>query len=649
MSLYHRAELAALTPTALPPVEDLARGADVLSIDQRTVAIVPHGDAKNKLELRLVFAAGRVTERQVYDPAAKKGLQTEKIEQAKPAAAPNLKPDLSKLVVLPLPYRTVAWAEAKTGVAGTPKRKLTDDEDALLTAALFAAASSDLNPPKAFTSFVNDRVGRTQRPTGLNVLLRACGDVSAHFAKSQSNESPDAVLASYLDHAAAQIPNASQLAKRDGLVREMAALHDIWVSWLNGPYRNSALQSDDGWKRTREFIERNRHNTLGWLALVVSAPYRNQNQQAWQSQAEAWQLFDSHPLYGYTARYERMRCLVNGGMPNTARMVFDDLYRQSLDAGFIPPLDISVKMLPANEMGVSWGIMLVKTATDLARNKHGFEALAVAEQCRMLGEPMLAREVLAAIEPEIKEAAPSLHLAAAMFLARLGDRDRADEYLTPVLKAGHFANQPLVWRLAADLAGQRRNTSRLASYLEKALDLEWEQMPETVDVQALRADYETLLNAYRQILTAHQETDTKVPANLVARIIKAADRWRAIDPDPSKACQIAARMLREQGETDLAWEYLTSPISLNPNEAAPFQGLAEELKGNNEPVLAERAYAAAFAAEPTNAQYLMDRANLLQQMGRRNEARAVLRKLADGTWQPRFDAVKNQARAMIQD
>ena len=43
VSRFHRAEIAELTPWALPPAEDLARGADVESIDAHTVALVPLG------------------------------------------------------------------------------------------------------------------------------------------------------------------------------------------------------------------------------------------------------------------------------------------------------------------------------------------------------------------------------------------------------------------------------------------------------------------------------------------------------------------------------------------------------------------------------------------------------------------------------
>jgi tetratricopeptide (TPR) repeat protein len=441
--------------------------------------------------------------------------------------------------------------------------------------------------------------------------------------------------------------HARQIVSRPGFLREMATLHHIWFDWIQSGNRTSGDAIEESWKRTREFIERNRRNPLGWMAMIMSAPYHNLGASSYQSVAEAWQLFEADPQHGYTARYERMRSLLNGGLPQTARLVFDDMYRQTLAAGVIPPLDGDVSRLPPNDEGATWGMTLVKAAGELARKNRGFEALAIADQCRQLSQLPLAQQVLAEMEPNLKKAGPSLRLATALALARLGEKARADDYLSPLLSERGYERMPMVWRLAADLAGQRQNSARVAKYLEKALDLEWEHLPEVVDIEALRADYVMLLQTYSQLVAAHRQTDTKPPGDLAARAVKFGDRWRCVDPDPTLACQAVARILRDLGETDRAWEYLTSPIAMSPGEAAPYQKLAEELKANGDNILAEKAYAAAFAAEPTNAQYLMDQATLLQQLGKSAEARKLWQKLADGTWQPRFDAVKNQANSML--
>ncbi|HZT79745.1 MAG TPA: hypothetical protein VFA26_05975 [Gemmataceae bacterium] len=60
--------------------------------------------------------------------------------------------------------------------------------------------------------------------------------------------------------------------------------------------------------------------------------------------------------------------------------------------------------------------------------------------------------------------------------------------------------------------------------------------------------------------------------------------------------------------------------------------------------MADRACAAAFGAEPTNAQLLRDRAENLRQSGKESEARKLYRQLAEGLWQPRFGWLQSQAR-----
>src|SRR5207248_185695 len=66
VSRFHRLDLARSVPWFVPAAEDWARGADLLAVDERTVAVVPHGiqslkDDKGKpvsyARLHFVFAA----------------------------------------------------------------------------------------------------------------------------------------------------------------------------------------------------------------------------------------------------------------------------------------------------------------------------------------------------------------------------------------------------------------------------------------------------------------------------------------------------------------------------------------------------------------------------------------------------------------
>ncbi len=111
--------------------------------------------------------------------------------------------------------------------------------------------------------------------------------------------------------------------------------------------------------------------------------------------------------------------------------------------------------------------------------------------------------------------------------------------------------------------------------------------------------------------------------------------------------QAAARVLQQLGAKELAWGYLTTPVGLRPNEAAPWVSLAQQLHGDGAFDLASQAYTTAFEAEPTNAQILWDHALMLQQLGRMEQVGPLYQKLAEGDWQPRFQGLRNQARQLL--
>jgi predicted Zn-dependent protease len=177
--------------------------------------------------------------------------------------------------------------------------------------------------------------------------------------------------------------------------------------------------------------------------------------------------------------------------------------------------------------------------------------------------------------------------------------------------------------------------------------LEFRDLPPVIDLQAARADYTQLLGHYQHLASAYAALEKEAPKELIIKVIKTADRWRSLDPDPTQVCQLTAKILLTLDANDLAWDYLTTPIGLKPNEAAPWLDLARSLQADSSHILADRAYAQAFAAEPTNAQILWDRATHLVQTGRAAEARAVFQTLADGQWQDRFRWLQEQAKQRL--
>ena len=162
------------------------------------------------------------------------------------------------------------------------------------------------------------------------------------------------------------------------------------------------------------------------------------------------------------------------------------------------------------------------------------------------------------------------------------------------------------------IAERRGQTIQQYAALEKALDREYAVMPEMFNVETVRRDYGQLLTHYQWLADSSVSLKVPPPADLVAKTVRYADRWRSLDPEVEGVCDRAARILRTiggNGTSALAWDYLTTPLAMKPNESSPWLSLAESAKREGDLALADRCYREAYSAEPTNAQILWDRAN----------------------------------------
>jgi tetratricopeptide (TPR) repeat protein len=291
-----------------------------------------------------------------------------------------------------------------------------------------------------------------------------------------------------------------------------------------------------------------------------------------------------------------------------------------------------------------------QTARSFAAKDQRRAVIALAGQCALLGDAFLADELVGLATKDVPEAErlPTL-LAAIEFHLRNNQAKQAEALLDILLKDAKLAENANLWFLAAALAGRQKPTIRSVLLYDKALEIEYRHLPEVINVQQLRSDYGQLLLSYQQAIAAMSYVGMEPPKelDLVGRVVRAADRWRSIDPEPTQVCQAAASILKQLGASDLAWDYLTTPTALRPNDAAAQLQLAQSLLAEGSYDLADKAFATAFEAESTNAEILMQRAQGLQAAGRGAEARKVYRQIANGTWQPRFNWIQQQARSQL--
>jgi predicted Zn-dependent protease len=367
--------------------------------------------------------------------------------------------------------------------------------------------------------------------------------------------------------------------------------------------------------------------------------------------ADAWKLLERVPGLAYSARYEQARSLWQAGQRDGARMLFQDLYTQTLKDGVLPPLDAAFReALQGDGKADLWSPLMRQAAGTLIADKRRPAIIALAWQCRQLDDPSLGDALIGIALERLTDDSERLatSLAAIEYYWQSNQYEPIDKVLQPLLASPAFAARPSLWRLSAMLYQERGMKAKSSLSLERALDIEYQQPPAILNVQAVRNDYGALLAQYQQESQTLAARKLAPSRDFLAKVIRTADRWRTLDRDNTTACQLTAKILETLGAHEIAWEYLTTPVGARPNEAAPWLSLAQTLNRDREWTLADRAYAAAFEAEATNPQILWDRARNLQQAGKNDESRKLVRQIADGQWQPRFASIQAQARRLVE-
>ncbi len=373
--------------------------------------------------------------------------------------------------------------------------------------------------------------------------------------------------------------------------------------------------------------------------------------------AQAIIRLEDKGVTSYVVKYELARSLAATGQKRKATDLFVNLYRQTLDAGILPPIDQTfieaMKGSDTNPFGNSRlaekgfpGFM--RTVCDRLCQRHQQPAaIALAWQCRQLGQPHVANRLFDQATAESDEQQLATQLAALNYLLLVKDYDRALTTIDPLLTRAENEKYPSLWRLAARVAEDGQRLAQSIRYMETALELEFENLPQHYSVKELRERYGQLFDRYLQLAKLTTVAGEAAPEEFISRSIQAADRWRVLDLDVTQACQQASRLLASLGLDQLAWDYLTTPLAMKPNEAAAWLDLAQKLGSEKSYDLASRAYASAHDAEPTNAQILWDQAQLLKRAGRADEARALYEQIARGQWQPRFQSLQRRAQSIV--
>jgi tetratricopeptide (TPR) repeat protein len=594
-----------------------------------------------------------------------------------PCGAPELKPDAA-LVVLPLPLRSRQQAFGTRKLLADENYGSWSEEDAL------AAITADLGEgPVEMKQIIGQRFFRRgDRRVGFYTLLLSAGlkwnpkekqafqggdpllvdpladhphdplakYVAAYLASSQPGGPKDfGDPAESRSRRPEQAPGHPRypLAGRGSVpacdfFRQLAEFHDLWERWHDGrATAGDEAQQRQEHQRVLAFIESAQPPEFGWGLLMAIRGVLPAD-TFHDGFAAAIPRFQTVPGLRYAARYELARAC-------NAEDDFRKLFTETLETGIVPRIDGSFREMLQRGNGQQWQTSIRAAAKKLIDAGARQSAVYLAFQVQQVDDPVLAEEVFDMALCGVPESERlGLTLARIEHFRQTKQLSRADALLQTVLNDKQYADWPALWYLAEAIAGARGMTARAIGFRQRAMDIEFEHLPEKVNIEVIRNDYGQLLARYEKLATAIGPSHDASPPELLAGVIRAADRWRQLDTDPTAACQAAARVLGELGETDLAWDYLTTPLSVQANEAASWTNLAQMLRQQGHVDLADRAYVAACDAEPTNAQVLWDRAELLWENGRRDQARPLFRQIATGSWGPQFSALQSRAKQYVE-
>ncbi len=609
---------------------------------------------------------------------------------------PDLSPHTDQLVVLPMPIRdrghirTTVRSEHREPDVAEPEtdalKKLVNsqqqieqtdplhwDEDDVLR----LVAACLWQDPAELRSIIGRRFfARGDRRMGLYTLLLSSGDVWSLKTPVQLSDKtttlmnplkdhPHSRLASYIQREleAAQHKPADTRAQTpldtNAFIEQMSEYRQLCAEWsLVRPLSADVEVRRRSLDQLFDFIARcdSPHSAYVLLRRVQR---RLGNDQPTGRIAEAIIQLEQQGVASYVVKYELARSLAAQGQRQSARDLFIDLYRETLAAGLLPPLDKTFSdaiqgsdvnpfgdgKLP--EKGLAGFLRAV--CDHLIQQNQRPTAIALAWQCRQLDHDALADRLFDQTLAGLDEQQFLTRLSALNYLILAKDHDRFLKLLAPLLTHVEYEKSSSLWRLAARVAEDAGRLAQAVRYVERALDLDYDNLPPRYNVEEVRRRYQQLFEKYQQLARFTTITGEAPPTEFVSRLIQATDRWRALDSDVTPSCQQASQLLASLGLQELAWDYLTTPLAMKPNEATAWLTLAQQLGSERSYDLASRAYAAAYEAEPTNAQILWDHAQSLEQAGQTQDAQTLYEQIARGRWQPRFESLQRRAQRIFED
>jgi tetratricopeptide (TPR) repeat protein len=352
---------------------------------------------------------------------------------------------------------------------------------------------------------------------------------------------------------------------------------------------------------------------------------------------------------------ERIAALPVAGQTQEALAAFSAWFRASIELGVVPPIGADIAAaFHGGPASADFSRILREGVESLIQRRRLVSAMMLCQQVREPGDAAVSDEFMTQVLEELNPQQSPLEALFAVGQLQQRDDRRAADLLDQLLEQLLITQVPQVWLLAARIADAAGRKLSAIDRLETAVRLDDVLRPDVVNSETGRANYRDVLGRDEQRISAAELFENAPLADLPARIVTAADQWRSLDDEDGEACRLAANLLTRLGASELAWNYLVTPLAENSGESGPWMELARAAVANQSEgscgtlpgrlESADKARTAAFRCEAINPEILLEHARLMKSHGRSSAARRLLEQVTGGSWQPQFAATIEQAK-----
>ncbi|MFP4058226.1 MAG: VIT domain-containing protein [Candidatus Brocadiia bacterium] len=430
---------------------------------------------------------------------------------------------------------------------------------------------------------------------------------------------------------------------------ELAELRDRLSGGLMGhlaAYR-AVVHSHDRPEELRAFVEAYRRSPLLFAAAYyVSNWQRNRKGRP----SEAWRALLAHPRWRFAAIHMAARENLAEGASRRVAEAFDALHRELSEKGVeLPVSDRVAAILKRVEDGEPWQRVVRRARAAAEKTEGAAPLLRFAEMALRNGEAELAERAIAQAESLAGgRERPTVVLAIAQAEWAGGRPKEAFglyEQLLADLEGRGVPPSAGLLAAAARLAEQAGETGRAIELEERSLALEHRELPELINLQAYRTRYRWLWSQYhRRVLEAARAGDRQSLDAWLARARKTWRLWYSVDPESPWLLKHMASLLADAGRTAEAWLYLSTLIDRKPRDAETYYHLAQWCRGRKRLDQAQQWLARAYEWDTANPRWLLERAKVLREMGRQDDADRLFQRIIDGQWAPGLEGYKQRAQ-----